>query len=263
MMLPNRTTSTYFRRYGYSNRVLSLIKRNVTNSDSNNISNNGPTTMSTEKSHNTTTTTATPRFTGPPIHQMTKEQKQTYDNIIKSRPTTGISGPFQVWLSVPKIANPSQELGKVCRYDTSLSKRESEIIILLTAAKMKSHTEFDIHASEALLAGVENDIIIAIKKILQSSTTNDDNNVIVFTSDYIKSNVIPLLNKNNNINNQREIALVNFVTEMLENYKVSDETYNNTKIILDDKDEVLVEVISIVGYYMYVALTLNVFQIQP
>ena len=201
--------------------------------------------------------TTIPRFTGPSLDKLTKEQKQIYDEIIKTR-TTGISGPFQVWLSVPKIANPSQELGKVVRYETSLPKRESELVILLTAAKMKSCTVFDIHANEALLAGVENDVILAIQKILNSSDNASNKLDSSFTSRYIESNVIPLLD-----NNGREIAIVNFASEMLENYEISDQTYENAKVLLGGKDEVLVEITSIVGYYMYVALVLNVFQIPP
>ena len=246
--LPNRLT----RVQQFQRSVPILIKRNTIASDSNISDENSPTYIASDPN-------SIPRFTGPSIDKMTNEQKQIYDEIIKTR-TTGISGPFKVWLSVPNIARPSQELGKVVRYETSLSKRESELIILLTAAKMKSNTEFHIHANEALLAGVKNDIILAIRKILVSSNngSNLNNADPVFTSVYIKSNIIPLLD-----NNEREIEIVNFVSEMLENNKVSDETYNNTKVFLGGKDEVLVEITSIVGYYSYVALILNIFQIPP
>jgi hypothetical protein len=42
---------------------------------------------------------------------------------------------------------------------------------------------------------------------------------------------------------------------------VSDETYARTKEALDEKDEVLVEITAILGYYAYVSYTLNVFKI--
>jgi len=188
----------------------------------------------------------TPRFAGPSLNNMTPEQNRLYKDITKSRPRTGISGPFQIWLSTPKICKPAQELGKMCRYHTSLSTRESEIVILLTASRMQSSTEFDIHAKEALVAGVEEEIISAIKQ------ENEH-----FTLEKIKSSVVTLLQ------NQREIAIVEFVAEMLESNTVCEETYNNAKSMLDNKEEVLVEITSIVGYYMYVALTLNVFRIPP
>ena len=96
-----------------------------------------------------------PRYTGPPLEEMTAEQTSIPDSILASRPGTGLNGPFGPWLAVPAIAEPAQSLGKACRYDTSLSPRESELVILLTGAKFKSHTEFDIHVGEAVKAGID------------------------------------------------------------------------------------------------------------
>jgi len=152
--------------------------------------------------------------------------------------------PFGPWLAVPSIAAPSQSLGKACRYDTSLSFRESEIAILLTGAKHKSHTEFYIHTGEALRAGWTRAIIQAIPRDEEFSLSN------------VKDNFIPLLN-----GNQREIALVLFVAELLDKCAVSDDTYALAKSRLGGLDSVLVEITAIVGYYTYVSYTLNVFRI--
>ena len=80
----------------------------------------------------TTSESFVPRYNGPPIDEMTDEQRTIRDDIIRTRPRTGISGPFGPWLAVPDIGRPSQELGRACRYGTTLSARESELIILLT-----------------------------------------------------------------------------------------------------------------------------------
>mmetsp|Transcript_23607 Transcript_23607/g.50965 ORF Transcript_23607/g.50965 Transcript_23607/m.50965 type:complete len:92 (-) Transcript_23607:1714-1989(-) len=60
---------------------------------------------------------------------------------------------------------------------------------------------------------------------------------------------------------KREVAIVQFAAELLDGNTVSDETYATTKEILDGNDSVLVEITSIIGYYAYVAYTLNVFKI--
>jgi len=193
--------------------------------------------------HINTSSNFVPRYTGPPEDELTDSQRQIRDAILKSRPRTGLSGPFGPWLAVPDIADPAQALGRACRYGTSLSFYESELVILLTGAKAKSHAEFDIHVGEALKAGLSMELINAIPR-------DDD-----FSLAAVKERVVPLLQ------NERERAIAIFTAELLDNYGVSDETYEMAKDALDSKDSVLVEITSITGYYTYVAMTLNVFRI--
>jgi len=183
------------------------------------------------------------RYAGPPESEMTDEQRTIRDAIVKSRPRTGLSGPFGPWLAVPDIAQPAQALGRACRYGTSLSFAESELVILLTGAKTRSHAEFDIHVGEAVKAGIPMSTIQAIPR--------DDE----FSMSAVEESVVPLLE------NDREKAIARFTAELVDTYTVSDETYATTKKALDDKDSVLVEITSISGYYTYVAYTLNVFRI--
>ena len=193
--------------------------------------------------HVVTSTGFDPRYNGPTLEEMTPEQRELRDTILASRPGTGLNGPFGPWLAVIDIARPAQQLGKAVRYGTSLSFRESELVILLTGAKAKSHTEFDLHVGEALKAGLSMDIISAIPR--------DDK----FSLQAVKDFVIPRLA------NERETAIATFTAELLETYSVCDETYNMAKAALDGKDSVLVEITSIAGYYTYVSYTLNAFRI--
>ena len=251
-------------------------------------------TSNENKSKPQNTGTMIPRYNGPPINKMTTEQKSLYEQITKSRPNTGISGPFGPWLAIPSIAHPSQALGLACRYGTSLSMRESELVILLTGAKMKSKTEFEIHVvrndlkyfswvdrksnhlfheccvhlvhfilhwmqGEALRAGLTQEIIESIPRNNTSSSTEN------FSLDKVKTNVLPLLLQSDttpdNHQYKREEATVLFTAELLDTCTVSDETYKSTKDTLGGLDSSLVEITSIIGYYTYVAFTLNVFQI--
>ena len=199
---------------------------------------------------------------------MTEEQEHLKQSILESRPRTGLSGPFLPWLAVPKIARPSQELGKVVRYETSLSMRESELVILLTAAKFKSEAEFDIHAFEALRAGIGIDVINSIPRgtlLSQEGETHGKTDPVEFSLANVKKCLLPQLEKE--ISNegkgdmQREIQIVLFTAELLETHTVSDKTYATTKQLLGRDDSVLVEIVAIVGYYTYVAFTLNVFRV--
>ena len=119
---------------------------------------------------------------------------------------------------------------------------------------MKSHAEFDIHQGEALRAGVSLEVIQSIPR--------DDE----FNHDVAVERVSCSLEKEFEEGKssadglQREIAIVRFTAELLDTATVSDDTYQRTKQILGG-DEVLVDITSIVGYYTYVAYTLNVFNI--
>lgn len=190
-----------------------------------------------------------PRYNGPSKDEMTQEQANIQQSILASRPGTGLHGPFGPWLAIPEIARPAQELGQACRYGTSLSKTESELVILLTGAKYQSSAEFDIHVGEALKAGWTMELIESIPRTDFSLAT-------------VKTRLLPvlvLLSSNNDDRREHDIAL--FASELLDTNTVSDETYQRTKEALGDRDSVLVEITSIVGYYAYVCLTLNVFQI--
>ena len=184
-----------------------------------------------------------PRYNGPLVDEMNPKQKEIYDYILKSRPRTGLSGPFGPWLAVPEIAEPASQLGKACRYDTSLSFRESELVILLTGARTQSPTEFQIHTGEALKAGITQEVIDSIPR--------DDE----FSRKAVQQKLLPVLD------NDREKAIVSFAAELLETSTVSDGTYQTTRAAVENKDSVLVEITSIIGYYTYVSYTLNVFRI--
>jgi 4-carboxymuconolactone decarboxylase len=246
----------------HTNKKRSISKSNVQNREEvsetttatalNAISTTATTTatITEHQPHVYTSRSFKPRYTGPPEDSMTEEQKHIRQVILETRPRTGLSGPFGPWLAVPDIANPAQLLGRACRYGTSLSFRESELVILLTGAKTKSHAEFDIHVGEALKAGISMNIINAIPR--------DDE----FSYATVMARVVPLLKSDDGIGmNAREWAIVQFTTELLDTCTVSDYTYAITKQALGNQDSTLVEITSIVGYYTYVAYTLNVFQI--
>lgn len=153
-------------------------------------------------------------------------------------------------------------------------------MILLTGARFKSEGEFDIHVGEARRAGIGMEVVKSIPRGRLPSLMDEkggedgdgEEEAVEFSLDNVKKFMLPILKKehddnvlsasgNGDTSKEREVAIVLFTAELLETFTVSDETYNRTKEALDGKDSVLVEINAIVGYYAYVAFTLNVFKI--
>ncbi|KAL7550560.1 hypothetical protein ACHAWF_013782 [Thalassiosira exigua] len=223
-----------------------------------------------------------PRYAGPSPEEMTPEQRSLRDAILASRPRTGLAGPFGPWLAVPSVARPSQELGRTVRYGTSLSMRESELVILLTAAKFRSEAEFDIHAGEACRAGLGWDVVRSVprgtlpsEEAAAGTAAAPRMDAEEFSLDAVRRRVLPVLEAEHDEGRaraedggavrdnakERESAVASFAAELLDRSAVSDETYAATKQALGGEDAALVEVTAIAGYYAYVAYTLNVFRI--
>ena len=89
---------------------------------------------------------------------LTPEQQVVYDEI-KSGPRGVVRGPLAVWLRRPGLAARAQELGRYCRYDSSLNKQLSELAILVTARAWGSEFEWFAHKKHALDAGVAPEIV--------------------------------------------------------------------------------------------------------
>ena len=70
--------------------------------------------------------------------------------------------PFKIWLHSPALADRLHDLGSLLTGETSLSKREAKIAILLIAAHWRAIYVFTMHAREAREAGLPDAVIDAI-----------------------------------------------------------------------------------------------------
>jgi len=170
------------------------------------------------------------RFTGPSEPEMSEEQENIRSAITASR-STGIGGPFGPWLSNPAIAQPAQELGRVCSYETSLEQKQTEMVILMTAQHHSCASEWAIHVHEAREAGLEEPVIRSLEHATRPQ-----------------------------FGSARDGWLYAFADELLRDSKVSDKTYWATQREFGDQG--LVDITSIVGYYSYSAMTTNVFELD-
>src|SRR5215467_15327258 len=141
-------------------------------------------------------------------------------------------GPFAVWMHAPAFGELAQKLGAHCRYQTALSPRLSEFAILCTARLWRAQYEWFAHAPIAEKAGVSPKTIESLRLGRPPKSAQRD-----------------------------ERAIYEFIQELYKTRRVSDRTYKKTHSLLGDK--ATVELVGILGYYVLISMTLNVFRMLP
>jgi 4-carboxymuconolactone decarboxylase len=143
-----------------------------------------------------------------------------------------LRGPFAAWMHAPEFGQLAQALGGHCRYKTALPPRLSEFAILCTARLWRAQYEWYAHAPIAERAGVKPKTIADLRAGREPKTAAKD-----------------------------ERAVYAFVQELYKTKRVSERTYKRVHLLLGDAG--MVELIGILGYYVMIAMTLNVFQMMP
>ena len=141
-------------------------------------------------------------------------------------------GPFAVWLHAPEFGHLAQAVGGHCRYKTVLPARLSEFAILCTARLWRAQYEWFAHAPMAEKGGVKPKTIEDLRLGRAPKSAAKD-----------------------------ERAIYDFVQELYKTKRVSDRTYKRLQAILGDK--AMVELVGILGYYVMISMTLNVFRMMP
>ena len=141
-------------------------------------------------------------------------------------------GPFAVWLHAPQFGHLAQALGGHCRYQTALPPRLSEFAILCTARLWKAQYEWFAHAPMAEKAGVKPKTIQALRAGREPTSAPKD-----------------------------ERAIHAFIRELYKTNRVSDRTYKRVHAFLGDA--AMVELVGVLGYYVMISMTLNVFRMMP
>ena len=150
---------------------------------------------------------------------------------------TGLRGPVGMWMHSPVLAEAVFDLRQRVRYGTPKDQRLTELIILTTAREISNQYEWSAHEPLGQAAGLEQDIIEVIKyrKDLDS---------------------LPSIEGFDEI----EQTLVQFTRELVSEEKVSTPTFN--KAIELFGNEGVVDIVGLVGYYNFVAMTLKAFDVQ-
>jgi 4-carboxymuconolactone decarboxylase len=141
-------------------------------------------------------------------------------------------GPFAVWMHAPEFGHFAQALGGHCRYNTALPPRLSEFAILCTARLWRAQYEWFAHAPMAEKGGVKAKTIGELRLGRPPTSAAKD-----------------------------ERAIYDFIQELYKTRRVSDRTYKRVHSFLGDA--ATVELVGILGYYVLISMTLNVFRMWP
>jgi 4-carboxymuconolactone decarboxylase len=161
--------------------------------------------------------------------QLSPAGRDIHASILSTR--GNLDGPFLAWLHSPGLAAPAEKLGAFCRYNPALARVESELLILLVAAHFRCSGEWQIHATIALEAGLDSASI-----------------------DGILSGLSPTLPS------RRLSVLHALSTELLRHNEISQTTFARARDMFGVQG--LVEIVGVIGYYGFVAMTLNAFDIR-
>jgi 4-carboxymuconolactone decarboxylase len=162
---------------------------------------------------------------------MTADQQAVYD-LTAAGPRESVPAPVVAWLRSPELARRGQHLGAFVRYQTTLPSRLSELAILIVARHWTAQYEWAAHVGEAERAGLAPAVIEAIAGRRPPPLASDDERVVV--------------------------ALA---TALLETRTVPDATYRAAVSALGERG--VVELVGVLGYYTWIAMTLNAFEIEP
>jgi 4-carboxymuconolactone decarboxylase len=177
---------------------------------------------------------AAPRLPVLDEDKLTAEQRALLASI-RSGPrgaNVPVRGPFAVFLHAPAYGQLAQTLGGFLRYQTGVAPRLSEFAILCTARLWRAQYEWFAHASIAEREGVKPATIRDLHAGRVPKTAAKD-----------------------------ERALYDFIHELYKTRRVSDKTYKRVQAVLGDA--ATVELVGILGYYVMVAMILNVYRMMP
>ena len=165
-----------------------------------------------------------------PRNSMSSAQKTVFDEIAGG-PRGGVRGPFLPLLNSPVLADKVQKLGQFVRYECSIPWKLRELAILVTAFHWKAQYEWFAHESEAIKAGLTQNIIEAVKVGVRPD-----------------------------FQDLAEEEIYDFCCELYSSKRVSESTYQKVA----DRHGVIgaTDLAGLLGHYNLIAITLNIFDVE-
>jgi len=170
------------------------------------------------------------RFSEYTYEQLDEKQKAVAD-VMKQKTLSGISGPNNVLLRSPALAENVMRFNDQLRYNTSVPLRLNELAILLVARNWNSQFEWGLHVPAARKAGLSEAVINDLTEGRRPASMQPDENIVY-----------------------------DFVTELLTNKAVSDEVFAKAKAAFSEQQ--VVDLIGVAGFYSMLAMVLNTAEIQ-
>ena len=174
--------------------------------------------------------------------QLSEDQQRLYEAIVggerggdagRNALTTeskALIGPFNSWLFSPRTGMSVSKLGETVRFSNSLPKNALEIAILVTARRWRALFEWWAHERIARRHGVDQSTIDAIMDGQRPQLADP-----------------------------AEQLVYDFATQLLDTGGVDDDVYERTRYRFGEHG--IVDLVTLLGYYGLVSMTLNVFQV--
>ena len=160
--------------------------------------------------------------------KLSSEQRPVYDQIMRAR--GHMRGPFAVWLRNAELCENTLKLQEMFASRVKLERRLLELMILVSARLATAQYAWFIHEPHALTFGISPEIIQAIREQRTPEFTRDDERLVYDIT--LELNTTRLLSE---ANYQRGMAMFG--------------------------EQVMVELVSAIGFYVMVAMTLNAFTV--
>ena len=148
----------------------------------------------------------------------------------KAGPRGSVPPPVHVWLKSPGLADHAHKLGAHVRFGTVFTPKQTEIAILVTARYWTAQFEWAAHVQLALQAGLTQDIIDAIGERRAPHFGDPDDRLVY-----------------------------DFAHGYYQNHRVDDATF--ARLVERFGEKGAVDLAGLIGYYSFVSVTLNVFEV--
>jgi len=159
-----------------------------------------------------------------PAEKMTEAQKKAVADYTAARGP--LTGPWNVLLRSPELVNRQRGVSDYVRFNSVLSPRVSEFIILITARHWAQQYVWNAHHPAALKGGLNPDIAKAVAEGRRPQQMAED----------------------------EEVAY-DFITELQRNHSVSDATY--ARALAKYGERGIVDMIGLTGHYTTISMVLN------
>ena len=162
--------------------------------------------------------------------KLSSEQRAIYDRLMRER--GHMRGPFAVWLRNAELCEHTLKLQEMFAARVKLERRLLELMILVAARLATAQYAWFIHEPYALKFGIAPDIVEAIRERRTPNFTREDERVVY-----------------------------DLTMELNTTGTLSEASYQRGMAMFGE--QVMVELVSAIGFYAMVAMTLNAFAVAP
>ena len=161
--------------------------------------------------------------------KLSSEQRRIYERLMGAR--GHVRGPFAVWLRNAELCENTLKLQEMFASRVKLERRLLELMILVLARLATAQYAWFIHEPHALKFGISPEIVQAIRERRTPAFSRDD-----------------------------ERLVYDITIELNTTRSLSEANYKSGLALFGE--EVMVELVSAIGFYVMVAMTLNTFSVS-